>query len=167
MYRCAAGCGRAHVPSRYPLTAVRGASGAHPPHTSRCRMTCSTPALTPNPRRAPREPAACVQVIVMYVLPLLVGVAVTDDVYGDWSVGYYGHVAQQVGGRGLAVAVTVAAAVSQVGMFEAEMSSDSYQVRLHPSACALPPTGLVARAMHTPPPSRGPLWRGSRSPQSS
>jgi hypothetical protein len=64
----------------------------------------------------------------MYLFPLLIGIAVTDNVYGDWTVGYFGHVAELVGGRGLAVAVTMAAAVSQVGMFEAEMSSDSYQV---------------------------------------
>eukprot|EP00892_Ulva_mutabilis_P001477 jgi/Ulvmu1/1132/UM107_0005.1 len=83
-----------------------------------------------NPARLfPRALFFAVQLVVaMYLLPLLVGVAVTDDVYGDWSVGYYGHVAQQVGGPALAAAVTFAAVVSQVGMFEAEMSSDSYQV---------------------------------------
>jgi hypothetical protein len=69
------------------------------------------------------------QVIAMYLFPLLIGIAVSDNVYGDWTLGYFGHVAELVGGPGLAVAVTVAAAVSQVGMFEAEMSSDSYQVR--------------------------------------
>ena len=68
------------------------------------------------------------QVIVMYLFPLLVGVAVTDNVYGNWSLGYFGHVAELVGGPALAAAVTLAAAVSQVGMFEAEMSSDSYQL---------------------------------------
>lgn len=68
------------------------------------------------------------QVIVMYLFPLLVGVAVTDNVYGSWTLGYFGHVAELVGGPALAAAVTAAAAVSQVGMFEAEMSADSYQV---------------------------------------
>ena len=64
----------------------------------------------------------------MYLFPLLVGVAVTDNVYGNWSLGYFGHVAELVGGPALAAALTLAAAVSQVGMFEAEMSADSYQV---------------------------------------
>lgn len=72
---------------------------------------------------------SCLQVIAMYLFPLLIGVAVTDNVYGDWTLGYYGHVAELVGGPALAAAVTVAAALSQVGMFEAEMSADSYQVR--------------------------------------
>lgn len=68
------------------------------------------------------------QVVAMYLFPLLIGIAVTDDVYTDWSLGYFGQVAELVGGPALALAVTCAAAVSQVGMFEAEMSADSYQV---------------------------------------
>lgn len=77
----------------------------------------------------PRALLLAVQlVIAMYLFPLLIGVAVTDNVYGDWTLGYYGHVAELVGGPALAAAVTVAAALSQVGMFEAEMSADSYQV---------------------------------------
>lgn len=84
--------------------------------------------------------------VATYLLPLLIGVAVTDDVYGEWSVGYYGHVAQQVGGPLLAAAVTFAAAVSQVGMFEAEMSSDSYQVRPR-SLMRTPPSLLPAHSV--------------------
>lgn len=101
--------------------------------------------------------------VATYLLPLLVGVAVTDDVYGEWSVGYYGHVAQQVGGPVLAAAVTFAAAVSQVGMFEAEMSSDSYQVRprcapiaLVPTPAGLPPAPCIPNGMTCSPWMRKP-----------
>jgi amino acid transporter len=73
----------------------------------------------------------CVQVIATYLLPLMVGTAVTASptvIDSNWKLGYFGHIANLVGGPALAIAVTVSAAVSQVGMFEAEMSSDSYQV---------------------------------------
>lgn len=62
-----------------------------------------------------------------YVLPLLVGTAITSSVQ-DWDVGFYAHAAQVVGGPALGIAILVSATVAQVGMFEAEMSSDSYQV---------------------------------------
>ena len=71
--------------------------------------------------------SARLQVVGTYVVPLLVGTAITSSVE-DWDVGYYGHAAQVVGGPVLGIAILISAAVSQIGMFEAEMSSDSYQV---------------------------------------
>ena len=78
------------------------------------------------------------QVIVVYVVPLAVGTGVSNSSdTGSWELGYYGHVGQLVGGMPLAWGILLSAAVSQIGMFEAEMSSDSYQASTHActSAC--------------------------------
>ena len=70
---------------------------------------------------------AVLLVVSAYLLPLLVGLGVTADA-SDWKLGYFAGVAQQVGGKWLAWWIVVAAAVSQLGQFEAEMSTDSYQL---------------------------------------
>ena len=69
-----------------------------------------------------------VLVVATYLLPLMIGAGISPDADADWTLGYYGHVAELVGGKWLALAVVISAAVSQIGQFEAEMSSDSYQV---------------------------------------
>jgi amino acid transporter len=53
---------------------------------------------------------------------------VVPSTQGSWKLGYYGYVAEIVGGKWLAALLVLSAVASQVGMFEAEMSSDSYQV---------------------------------------
>lgn len=45
-----------------------------------------------------------------------------------WQDGYFATVAEAVAGRWLGVWVVLAAAVANVGLFEAEMSSDALQV---------------------------------------
>ena len=70
---------------------------------------------------------AVVLVVVSYLLPLLVGLGVAGA-SSDWTLGYFAGVAQKVGGSWLAWWIVVAAAVSQLGQFEAEMSTDSYQL---------------------------------------
>jgi amino acid transporter len=78
-----------------------------------------------------------VLVVCTYLIPLLIGVGVMGDTSeGSWELGYYGHVAQMVGGSWLAWAMILSAAVSQIGQFEAEMSSDSYQVCSRLTLCA-------------------------------
>ncbi|KAG2428029.1 hypothetical protein HXX76_012014 [Chlamydomonas incerta] len=71
---------------------------------------------------------AVVLVVLMYLLPTVAALGVTSAA-GDWSLGFYGYVAQQVGGPWLALWVVVAAGCSQVGQYQAEMASDSYQVQ--------------------------------------
>jgi L-asparagine transporter-like permease len=75
-------------------------------------------------------PMHCIhaQVIVTYLAPLAIGTAVVPATEGSWKLGYYGEVAKIVGGKWLAAFLVFSAVASQVGMFEAEMSSDSYQV---------------------------------------
>ncbi|KAG2487400.1 hypothetical protein HYH03_013969 [Edaphochlamys debaryana] len=67
-------------------------------------------------------------VVAMYLLPTLAALGVVAEP-GDWTLGYYGTVAQQVGGPWLAAWIVVAAACSQIGQYQAEMASDSYQVQ--------------------------------------
>ncbi|KXZ49449.1 hypothetical protein GPECTOR_21g675 [Gonium pectorale] len=68
-------------------------------------------------------------VVAMYLLPTVAAIGVLPGGDGEWTLGYYGQVAQQVGGPWLAGWVVVAAACSQVGQYQAEMASDSYQVQ--------------------------------------
>ena len=79
----------------------------------------------------------------------MVGTAVTSAV-ADWDLGYYGHVARLVGGPALALAIIASAAVSQIGMFEAEMSSDSYQV-LGMAQRGYLPRAFAARSLYGTP----------------
>ncbi|CAK0783918.1 hypothetical protein CVIRNUC_007118 [Coccomyxa viridis] len=69
---------------------------------------------------------AVILVILMYLLPLAACLGVMTD--ADWKLGFFATVARQVGGRWLAWWMLAAAAVSQIGQFEAEMSSDSFQL---------------------------------------
>lgn len=71
---------------------------------------------------------AVVLVVCSYLLPLLVGLGVTSDP-SAWDDGYLAVVGQQVGGKWLAWWVVVASAISQIGQFEAEMCSDSFQLQ--------------------------------------
>lgn len=64
-------------------------------------------------------------VVASYLLPLIVGLSYSADA-ADWDLGYFAVVGDRVGGRWLGWAVVGAAMVSQVGQFEAEMSTDSY-----------------------------------------
>ncbi|RMZ56200.1 hypothetical protein APUTEX25_002390 [Auxenochlorella protothecoides] len=68
---------------------------------------------------------AVVLVVASYLLPLIVGLSYSADA-ADWDLGYFAVVGDRVGGRWLGWAVVGAAMVSQVGQFEAEMSTDSY-----------------------------------------
>jgi amino acid transporter len=70
---------------------------------------------------------AVVLVMSAYLLPLLIGLGIVAD-SSDWTLGYFATVAEHVGGKWLAWWIVVAAAVSQLGQFEAEMSTDSYQL---------------------------------------
>jgi amino acid transporter len=83
-----------------------------------------------NPSRTfPRAlSGAVVLVVLSYLIPLMVGVGVATH-SSEWKLGYFAAVAQQVGGSWLAWWIVAAAAVSQVGQFEAEMSSDSFMMQ--------------------------------------
>lgn len=104
-----------------------------------------------NPGRTfPRAVLACVVLVVACNgLPILVGTGsaevaavaaaasrADDDVSGGgedvrwslWTDGYFAEVADAIAGRWLGVWVVLAAAAANIGLFEAEMSSDAFQV---------------------------------------
>ncbi|KAK3245460.1 hypothetical protein CYMTET_44972 [Cymbomonas tetramitiformis] len=67
-------------------------------------------------------------VICSYVFPLLVGLG-THPNSDLWEDGYLETIANDVGGRWLGIWILVSAALSNIGQFEAEMSSDSFQLQ--------------------------------------
>ncbi|KAK9801360.1 hypothetical protein WJX73_010869 [Symbiochloris irregularis] len=92
---------------------------------------------------------AVLLVVVTYVVPLLAGIGITTSVQ-DWQLGYFAHIAQMVGGKWLGWWVVAAAAVSQIGQFEAEMSSDAFQL-LGMAERGFLPAALAKRSKHDTP----------------
>jgi len=66
--------------------------------------------------------------VCFYVGPLLVGAAV-DPEWFCWQSGSISHVAQLVGGDYLGMWVLVSTALSNLGMFSAELLEDSFQLQ--------------------------------------
>eukprot|EP00667_Euglena_gracilis_P006984 EG_transcript_7057 len=78
---------------------------------------------------------AVILMIVAYVAPLLVGTGICVPKHdgscappSDWKDGYFSKVAAVIGGRPLQCWLLLGAALSNIGLFEAEMCSDSYQI---------------------------------------
>jgi len=67
-------------------------------------------------------------VFVSLFLPILVGIGASDDPYTDWTDGFFVHLGSEIAGPWLGVWMMLAATVTNVGMFEAEMTSDAWQV---------------------------------------
>lgn len=84
-----------------------------------------------DPRRTfPRAVFAAVGLVVgAYLIPLLAGTgALPAETAKEWTDGFFSEVGQRIGGPWLRVWVQAAAAMSNMGLFEAEMSSDSFQL---------------------------------------
>ncbi|CAL9083609.1 unnamed protein product [Musa acuminata var. zebrina] len=71
---------------------------------------------------------AVILVVVGYLYPLLTGTGAIPVDRESWTDGYFSHVATTLGGVWLTWWVQGASALSNMGMFVAEMSSDSYQL---------------------------------------
>lgn len=71
---------------------------------------------------------ALVLVIGSYIVPLLIGIGISKN-SSEWQLGFFATLAERVGGKWLAWWIVCAAAISQIGQFEAEMSSDSFQLQ--------------------------------------
>ncbi|XP_010518945.1 PREDICTED: probable polyamine transporter At1g31830 [Tarenaya hassleriana] len=71
---------------------------------------------------------ALILVVVSYIIPLLSGTGATPLNRELWTDGYLADIAKILGGAWLGWWVQVAAATSNMGMFLAEMSSDSFQL---------------------------------------
>jgi amino acid transporter len=73
---------------------------------------------------------AIVMVIVTNVVPVLnASAAFADPDYSLWVDGFFATAARQIGGEWLSVWIVAGAASSNIGLFEAEMSSDSLQIQ--------------------------------------
>ncbi|KAG6428737.1 hypothetical protein SASPL_112994 [Salvia splendens] len=71
---------------------------------------------------------AVVLVVCSYLVPLLAGTGAVETDPSDWSDGYFAQIGMLIGGSWLKWWIQAAAALSNMGLFEAEMSSDAYQL---------------------------------------
>lgn len=71
---------------------------------------------------------ALILVVVSYFFPLLMGTGAVPVNRGLWTDGYFSDLAKILGGVWLRWWIQAAAAMSNMGMFVAEMSSDSFQL---------------------------------------
>ncbi|KAJ3707087.1 hypothetical protein LUZ61_010792 [Rhynchospora tenuis] len=71
---------------------------------------------------------AVILVVVGYLYPLLAGTGAIPLERDQWTDGYFADIAKMIGGVWLMGWVQGASALSNMGMFVAEMSSDSYQL---------------------------------------
>jgi len=66
--------------------------------------------------------------VLSYIIPVLIAVGATDYEQADWEDGHLGTVAVDIGGKWLGMWTIFAAAISNLALFEAEMSSDAFQL---------------------------------------
>lgn len=61
-------------------------------------------------------------------LPVLVGTGASTAPYSEWTDGYFITLGKEIVGPWLSYWMMLASALTNIGMFEAEMSSDSWQI---------------------------------------
>lgn len=67
-------------------------------------------------------------VCASYLLPIMFALGAIDTDQADWDAGYFTVVADEIGGPWLGAWTVFAAAISNIALFEAEMSGDAYQL---------------------------------------
>lgn len=93
---------------------------------------------------------AVVLVVCSYLVPLLAGTGALETDSSDWSDGYFAEVGALIGGAWLKWWIQAAAAMSNMGLFEAEMSSDAYQL-LGMSEMGMIPSVFASRSKYGTP----------------
>ncbi|XP_057964369.1 probable polyamine transporter At3g19553 [Malania oleifera] len=93
---------------------------------------------------------AVVLVVLSYLIPLLAGTGALNSVAGEWTDGYFAEVGMLIGGFWLKWWIQAAAAVSNFGLFEAEMSSDAFQL-LGMSEMGMLPSIFASRSKYGTP----------------
>lgn len=93
---------------------------------------------------------AVILVVCSYIIPLLAGTGAVDLSTSDWSDGYFAEVAMLIGGAWLKWWIQAAAAMSNLGLFEAEMSGDAFQL-LGMSEMGMLPEIFAHRSKHGTP----------------
>ncbi|XP_010665391.1 probable polyamine transporter At1g31830 [Vitis vinifera] len=83
-----------------------------------------------NPKKTLPMALFCALILVVrsYFFPLLIGTGALSLDREAWTDGYFSYVAKMIGGVWLSWWIAGAAAASNLGMFVAEMSSDSFQL---------------------------------------
>jgi amino acid transporter len=71
---------------------------------------------------------AFVMMFASYILPLLVVMGASDAVQSDWEDGYLAKAAEDIGGPWLGGWTVMAAAISNIALFQAELSADAFQL---------------------------------------
>jgi amino acid transporter len=69
-----------------------------------------------------------VLVVLSYILPLLAALGAMDSSQVDWDAGYLTTASVAIGGTWLGAYTVLASAISNIALFEAEMSGDAYQL---------------------------------------
>ena len=69
-----------------------------------------------------------VMVVLSYIIPLLAALGATDSKQDDWDAGYLTTASVAIGGSWLGAYTVLASAISNIALFEAEMSGDAYQL---------------------------------------
>ncbi|XP_010272225.1 PREDICTED: probable polyamine transporter At3g19553 [Nelumbo nucifera] len=93
---------------------------------------------------------AVILVVSSYLIPLLAGTGVLDSAPSEWSDGYFAEVGMLIGGFWLKWWIQAAAAMSNLGLFEAEMSGDAFQL-LGMSEMGMLPAIFSSRSKHGTP----------------
>ena len=91
---------------------------------------------------------AVAMVFLSCFVPVLVGLGVSPDPYTEWSDGYFVRLATETVGPWLGYWMMFGAAITNIGMFVAEMSSDAWQVA---GMADTPPSGPLPHPPHTSP----------------
>ncbi|MCL7047484.1 hypothetical protein MKW94_025421 [Papaver nudicaule] len=93
---------------------------------------------------------AVVLVMCSYLIPLLAGTGALESKPSEWSDGYFAEVGMLLGGVWLKWWIQAAAAMSNMGLFEAEMSSDAFQL-LGMSEIGMLPSIFASRSKYGTP----------------
>ncbi|XP_038709344.1 probable polyamine transporter At3g19553 isoform X2 [Tripterygium wilfordii] len=93
---------------------------------------------------------AVILVVSSYLIPLLAGTGALDSPSVEWSDGYFAEVGMLIGGAWLKWWIQAASAVSNLGLFEAEMSGDAFQL-LGMSEMGMLPSLFASRSKYGTP----------------
>ncbi|XP_075520825.1 putative polyamine transporter At3g19553 [Primulina tabacum] len=93
---------------------------------------------------------AVVLVVCSYLIPLLAGTGAVETDSSEWSDGYFAQIGMLIGGSWLKWWIQAASALSNMGLFEAEMSSDAFQL-LGMSEIGMLPSVFASRSKYGTP----------------
>lgn len=93
---------------------------------------------------------AVIVVVCSYLIPLLAGTGSLESDSSEWSDGYFAEVGFLIGGSWLKWWIQAASAMSNLGLFEAEMSSDAFQL-LGMSEIGMLPSVFASRSKYGTP----------------